>query len=67
MHKYQSIADRFSGQQCRVYTLDGIKEGTISGRLNNFATVRTLEGASYEFNWPTVERKMESDKLFYVC
>lgn len=66
--KYQTIANKYTGAACAIYTLDGIKAGTISGRLDAFATVRALDGSvGMQVNWPTVECKMESDKLFYAC
>jgi hypothetical protein len=67
MHKHQDIADKYAGEQCQVYTLDGIKTAVIQGRLNDFAVIRSYEGHVWHFNWPLVERKMQSDKLFYVC
>ena len=67
-HKYQDIADKYSGEACQVYTLNGNRPGIISGRLEPFALVRTLDGSiSMSVNWPTIERKMQSDKLFYSC
>lgn len=68
MHKHIDIANRYAGKACRLYTLDGIKEAVISNRLGQFATIKSLDGQyCASFNWPLVERKMESDKLFYIC
>lgn len=68
MHKHQAIADAYAGEPCNVYTLDGTKQGIISGRMADYAVIRTLDGAvSMQVNWPTVQRKMQSDKLFYAC
>lgn len=64
----QTIADKYTGDLCQLYTLDGIQRAKVTGRLNQFATIASLESAlSIEVNWQTVERKMESDKLFYAC
>lgn len=66
--KYQTIANKYAGEACNIYTLDGVKVGTISGRLNDFASIKALDGTiNMQVNWPTVERKMEGDKLFYAC
>lgn len=68
MHKHQNIADAHTGKPCKLHTLDGTKDAIISGRLNKFATVSTLDGVvSIEVNWPTVARKMEGDAVFYAC
>lgn len=68
MNKYQDIADKYTGQDCELYTLDGVKKALIAGRLCPYATIRAVDGsASIETTWPLVERKMESDKLFYAC
>jgi hypothetical protein len=67
-HKNIDIANKYAGEACQVYTLDGIKEGIVSGRLHEFATIRALDGSiNMQVNWPTVERKMTQDKLFYAC
>jgi len=66
--KYQAIADKYAGKLCLLYTLNGTQEAIICGRMNEFATIHAIDGPlSIEVNWPTVERKMESDKLFYTC
>ena len=39
MHKYQTIADKHAGQRCKLYTLDGVKDALICGRLNQFASI----------------------------
>ena len=66
-HKYQTIADKYAGKACRAYTLDGEKDAVICGRLNQFATIAIRNVGSFEVNWPTVERKMEGDRVFYAC
>ncbi len=64
----REIAELYTGKSCLLYTLDGTKEALICGRLNQFATIASREGAArIEVNWPTVARKMEGDKTFYAC
>lgn len=65
--KHKAIADKYAGQPCKMYTLDGIFDAQILGRMERFAVVRTMHGHSMAVSWPTVERKMEGDKLFYIC
>ncbi len=66
MSNIQAIANKFSGEDCQLYTLTGIERAKVTGRLNPFATIASLDsGLSIQVNWFTVERKMESDKLFY--
>lgn len=68
MNKHQKIAAKYAGEACKVCTLDGIKEGIISGRLNKYASIRTFDASiDMQVNWPAVELKMQSDKLFYAC
>ena len=68
MCKYQAIADKYVGQRCKLYTLDGVKDALVCGRLNQFASIAARDGsASIEVNWPTVARKMEGDATFYAC
>ena len=51
------IADQYAGQECY---LDGQK-AKISGRLDQFATVATLDGSrQVVFAWPAVARIMET-------
>ena len=67
-HKYQDIADRYAGEPCKLYTLDGIFDATVSGHLHQYATIAALDGfGRIEVNWPTVERKMQGDKTFFAC
>lgn len=64
----QVIANKYSGELCQLYTLNGIERAKVTGRLNKHATIASLDSAlSIEVNWQTVERKMEGDKLFYSC
>lgn len=65
--KHKRIADQYAGQSCQMYTLDGIFDAQISGRLERFAVIRSDAGHSAQFSWETVERKMTGDKLFYIC
>ena len=66
-HKHQAIADKYVGQACTMRTLDGYKDAIICGRLQPFAVISTIpSGHTIQVNWPTVARKMESDKLFYA-
>lgn len=37
--EHKAIADKWSGKPCRLYTLDGIKDAMICGRLERFATI----------------------------
>jgi hypothetical protein len=68
MHKHQNIADIYTGENCLLYTLDGIKEAQVCGRQNQFATIMARKGAmKIEVNRPLVERKMQGDKTFYAC
>lgn len=66
-----AIADKWSGKPCKLYTLDGIKDALICGRLERFATIVVPHdgGANnIQVNWPTVARKMEGgDFTFYAC
>lgn len=63
-----TIAERYTGAPCKLYTLDGILDATICGRLHKFATIKAMQGGmSIEVTWPLVERKMEGDKTFYTC
>ena len=49
------IADRWAGETC---WLNG-KEAKVTGRLNRFATVGTLDGSQrFEYSWHTVNRVM---------
>ena len=68
-HKYQAIADKYAGQNCKLYTLNGVLDAVICGRLEKFATVVVEHNSGYnvQFNWPIIARKMESDKTFYAC
>lgn len=70
-HKYQDIANAWSGKPCKLYTLDGVKDAQICGRLEKFATIACrgdLGASNIQVNWPTVARKMESgDATFYAC
>lgn len=67
-HHYQNIADQWAGQECELYTLDGTQRAIVGGRLNQFATIASLTTPMrIEVNWLVVERKMQSDKLFYAC
>ena len=64
----QAIADNYAGKACQLYTLDGVKDATICGRLNPHATIASMDGVSkIEVNWFTVARKMEGDGAFYAC
>lgn len=65
--EHKTIADTFTGEACKLYTLDGVKDAIIAGRLCRFATVRAFNGMSIEVTWPLVERKMQGDKTFYAC
>lgn len=64
---YKHISNKYAGKECEIYTLDGIKSGRIRQGVDN-AIIAALDGSiNMPVNWPTVERKMESDKLFYAC
>lgn len=63
-----SIADKFSGESCKLYILSGERNAIVAGRLNKFATISSLDGeTSIQVNWKLVERKMNGDKTFYAC
>lgn len=66
---HENIADEYAGEDCFLYTLDGTKKAVVCGRLNQFASIKALDGSGYsiDVNWPTVERKMQGDKTFYAC
>lgn len=64
-NNHEEIAAKYVGQECLLYTLDGvvpakIRTGTSHAIIDSFS-LRIL------VNWPTVARKMESDKTFYAC
>jgi hypothetical protein len=42
-HKYLAIANAWSGKPCKLYTLDGVKDALICGRLERFATIACRE------------------------
>ena len=67
--KHKPIADKYAGLSCKLHTLDGIKDATISGRLCRFAIIRTMDNCGQAtFSWEAVERIMQQDeKLFYIC
>lgn len=67
--EHATIADRYAGEECKLYTLGGIKDATISGRLCRFAIIRTMDNCGQAtFSWEAVERIMQQDeKLFYIC
>lgn len=55
MNDRKRLADRWAGAECY---LDG-KLAIISGRLQDFATIGTLDGSqSVEFSWLAVDRIM---------
>jgi len=57
----QFLADKYTGMAC---LLNG-RPAQIVGRLETFATVRTLgDGPSYQWAWETVGRVMESGGKF---
>jgi hypothetical protein len=59
---YKTIAQKWSGQRC---TLDG-KDAIISGRLQKFGRVSTLDGKqSYEWCWQTIDGIMSRDQKFH--
>lgn len=61
MNDRKRIADRWAGTQCY---LDG-KLAIIAGRLNDFATIATLDGSqSVDFAWLTVDRIMRGRMEF---
>lgn len=61
----QVIADKYAG----FIPLTGLKKASyIRRRQCDYANVKAIDGSiSMQVNWPTVERKMQSDKLFYAC
>lgn len=62
------IAERYTCAPCLLYTLDGIKDAIICGRLHKYATIKAMDCTmSIEVTWPLVERKMQGDKTFYAC
>lgn len=66
--EHRVIAERYTGAPCFLYTLDGVKDALVCGRLHKFATIRAMDSTiSIEVTWPLVERKMEGDKTFYTC
>ncbi len=66
--EHKVIAERYTGADCLLYTMDGIKEAQVCGRLNKYATIMARQGGmKIEVTWPLVARKMEGDKTFYAC
>ena len=58
------LADKYTGQRCQ---LDG-QEARIVGRLNDFATIATLDGTDIhgEWSWEAVDRIMSTTKEFHT-
>lgn len=67
-HEYQDIADRWAGARC---TLDG-EPARVQGRCLPLARIAPMpsdifpgiDADSVEFDWPTVERIMQSGGAF---
>lgn len=52
----------------RVYTLDGVKDGTVRFNGDSPATVRTLDGTiSVRVPRLVALRKLESGDVIYTC
>ena len=41
-HKYQEIANQYAGKACKLYTLDGVKDAIICGRLEKVGKVTSF-------------------------
>lgn len=63
------VGSKYAGMVCLLYTLDGQEEAHIehSHDDHHAVIIGHRSGLQMTVNWQTVQRKMESDRLFYAC
>lgn len=64
---HKEIADKYTGKDCYLYTLDGTEQAKIQHAGEHAVIASEESRLSIFVSWLTVARKMESDKLFYAC
>lgn len=64
----ENIIQAYAGEECKLYTIKGIENAIVCNTHEKYATIKSEDSnIAILVNWPTVERKMQSDKLFYAC